>query len=213
MPYTLMKGLVWVLLAVLLGMVIGWLLRSVAAKRQLERARNGNVGSATDAEVERLRHRVANLEPVVGERDRLKQELADRHSDVDGDVDVGSTAPSTATATPSTDESADDDRRAGSELTDASSVLGRPVALDDLTVIDGIGPTIAELCHGIGITTWAELSVTEVSLLRTMLNDAGQRCKASDPSTWPTQAGLLAAGSWAKFAVSESETDGGRTVG
>ena len=35
MPYTLAKGFVWVVLAMLLGIVIGWLLRSVVAKRQV----------------------------------------------------------------------------------------------------------------------------------------------------------------------------------
>jgi Tfp pilus assembly protein PilO len=75
MPYTLMKGLVWVLLAVVLGIIIGWLLRSVAAKRQVERARAANVGTADQQELERLRNRVANLEPVVAERDRLRAEL------------------------------------------------------------------------------------------------------------------------------------------
>ncbi len=198
MPYTLMKGLVWILLAVLLGVVVGWLLRSVAAKRQIERARNGNVGTVDDAEIERLRHRVANLEPLVGERDRLKHENDDLRSSAG--ADVGSTSAAGAVDP-------------GDEATDATTVLGRPVTVDDLTVIEGIGPTIAELCQGIGITTWAELSVTEVSLLRTMLNDAGQRFKASDPSTWPTQAGLLAAGSWAEFVSLGEELDGGRTVG
>jgi len=207
MPYTLMKGLVWILLAVLLGVVVGWLLRSVAAKRQIERARNGNVGTVDDAELERLRHRVANLEPLVGERDRLKHEIDDLRSTA-GAV-VGSTA-----AAPGPASVGEVARHVGpgDEATDAAAVLGRPVTADDLTVIEGIGPTIAELCQGIGITTWAELSVTEVSLLRTMLNDAGQRFKASDPSTWPTQAGLLAAGSWAEFVSLGEELDGGRTV-
>ena len=35
MPYTLMKGLGWFLIALVLGIVIGWLLRSVVAKRQV----------------------------------------------------------------------------------------------------------------------------------------------------------------------------------
>ena len=75
MPYTLMKGLAWVLLAVLLGIVIGWLLRSVAAKRQVERARAANLGTADRDELERLRQRVAELEPIVAERDLLRAEL------------------------------------------------------------------------------------------------------------------------------------------
>lgn len=209
MPYTLMKGLVWVLLAVLLGVVIGWLLRSVAAKRQIERARSGNVGTADQAEVERLRNRVANLEPVIAERDRLKQELDDRRN-----IGGPPTAPASDTPTAGDAGAANGsaDPAAAAELAEAASVLGRPIVLDDLTVIEGIGPTTVELCHGIGITTWEELSVTEVSLLRTMLNDAGQRFKATDPSTWPAQAALLATGSWAEFKAFVDGLDGDRAV-
>ncbi len=203
MPYTLMKGLAWVLIAVVLGIVIGWLLRSVAAKRQIERARIARLESADHAELERLRSRVANLEPVVDERDRLRTELAraDR---------PGPPAPSTVAAESSTTVGAppgDVD-----PLDVAAAVLGRRIEFDDLTVVEGIGPKIAELCHGIGIRTWAELSTTEVSLLRTMLNDAGQRFKAHDPSSWPEQAALLAAGAWSEFETFTEQLDGGRPV-
>ena len=57
------------------------------------------------------------------------------------------------------------------------------------------------LCHGIGIRTWQDLSTTEVSLLRTMLLDAGPRFRTHDPSTWPEQARLLAEGRWDEFAA------------
>ena len=72
MPYTLMKGWIWVLLGVLLGIFIGWLLRSIAAKRQVNRARKHHVDAA---ELERLRSRLVLLEPVAAERDRLQTEL------------------------------------------------------------------------------------------------------------------------------------------
>lgn len=216
MPYTLMKGLVWILLAVLLGLVIGWLLRSVAANRQIERARNGNTDAGRDAELERLRNRVANLEPVVNERDRLRTELADARrlpaTPAPDDQQASSAFAATAdTATPPAPSTVADPVASG-DVSGATDVLGRSVQLDDLTAIEGIGPKIAELCQGIGITTWAELSVTEVSLLRTMLNDAGQRFKSHDPSTWPRQAGLLAGGSWGEFKTFTDELDGGRVV-
>jgi predicted flap endonuclease-1-like 5' DNA nuclease len=208
MPYTLMKGLVWVVLAVLLGIVVGWLLRSVAAKRQVERARAANLGNVDQQELERLRHRVANLEPAVDERDRLKAELdAERQrassSPAAGAAHVARAEPATPPPVAPVAANADE----------AATVLGKRIEMDDLTVIEGIGPKIAELCHGIGIRTWAELSVTEVSLLRTMLTDAGQRFKAHDPGTWPRQAGLLATGAWAEFRAYTDELDGGRPVG
>lgn len=209
MPYTLMKGLVWVLLAVLLGIVVGWLLRSVAAKRQVERARAANLGTADQDELERLRNRVANLEPVVNERDRLKGEL-------DAERQRAANPPPAAEAVQpligSTSEESEPVSPVSTDIAAAAAVLGKRIERDDLTVVEGIGPKIAELCHGIGITTWAELSVTEVSLLRTMLTDAGQRFKAHDPSTWPEQAGLLAQGAWAEFVAFTDRLDGGRPV-
>ena len=78
MPYTLMKGWAWVLVGVLLGIFIGWLLRSIAAKRQVARARSHHVDSV---EMERLRGRLDNLEPVVAERDRLIAELEQLRSE------------------------------------------------------------------------------------------------------------------------------------
>jgi len=192
MPYTLMKGLVWILLAVALGIVIGWLLRSVAAKRQIERAKQGRTDDTDQEEIEALRTQVAETESVTVELDRLRAEL-DR---VERPAAAKAPVPSGRTDV----------------LVDATEILGEPVVRDDLTVIDGIGPKIADLCHGIGIRSWADLAATEVSLLRTMLNDAGQRFKAHDPSTWPDQAALLAAGSWREFKASTEHTEGGRSA-
>lgn len=206
MPYTLMKGLAWVLLAVVLGIVVGWLLRSVAAKRQIERAKQGRVDDTEDAELRQLRDRVAELEVVAADRDRLRAELdrVDRPSPTERpDVPAGTSA---------SDRIADPEPGANGRLAEASAVIGRPVELDDLTVIDGIGPQIADLCHGIGIRSWADLATTEVSLLRTMLQDAGQRLKAHDPSSWPQQAAFLAAGSWTEFRVLTEQLDSARPV-
>ena len=170
MPYTLSMALVWVVLAILLGIVIGWLMRSVVAGRQIERARSNHLDQV---ELERARVRLAALDAIVAERDRLAHELDVRGagSPADGRPDPG------------------DDRI-------AESAGGSPDGMrtDDLTAIDGIGPAVEELCAGIGIHTWDELARTEVSLLRTMLNDAGPRFRSLDPSSWPGQAGLLAAG-------------------
>lgn len=218
MPYTLSMALLWVSLAVLLGIVIGWLMRSVVAKRQIERARSNHLDNV---ELERLRARVAELEPAAAERDALRAELATtpaaptpEHRDVSGDVepdvdrdvdpDVGR------------DAGGDVDRSSGSsgsDLDEAAAILGRPVTLDDLTVVEGIGPKVADLCAGIGITTWRDLAATEVSLLRTMLHDAGSRFRTHDPSTWPEQARLLAAGRWAEFRLLTDGLTGGAPVG
>lgn len=226
MPYTLMKGWVWVLLGVLLGIVIGWLLRSIAAKRQVARARKHHVDTV---ELERLRGRVANLEPVVVERDRLLVELGECRAQVRPPDPVGETSSSPPIVEAADDAAADDAARtepierssnadapasppAAPDMSQARAVLGTSIDVDDLRAIEGIGPKIESLCHGIGIRTWFDLSTTEVSLLRTMLADAGSRFSAHDPSTWPEQAGLLAAGRWHDFKELTDRSSGGRAT-
>ncbi len=66
-------------------------------------------------------------------------------------------------------------------------------APQDLTKIRGIGPGIAAVLNAGGITTWVQLAAAEVSALRAILDEAGPRYRAHDPSTWPAQAADLAA--------------------
>lgn len=192
MPYTLTKGLGWFALALVIGLVVGWLLRSIVAKRQVARARQHHVDNA---ELERLRGRVANLEPVVDERDRLRDELDSLRA-------AGAAA---AAEPPPPDDPPVASVPSVPDVGGAGQVLGTAVTIDDLKVIEGIGPNVEELCHGIGIRTWFDLSTTEVSLLRTMLVDAGSRFAALDPITWPEQARLLAEGRWDEFKALTDE--------
>jgi predicted flap endonuclease-1-like 5' DNA nuclease len=180
MPYTLMKGLGWFVAALVIGMVIGWLIRSVTARRQVAKARTQHPDAV---ELERLRGRVANLEPVVAERDQLRAEL---------EAARGAAAPPSAETRPP-------DVAVAPDVAAASVVLGQPVVQDDLTVIPGIGPNVEQLCHGIGIRTWYDLATTEASLLRTMLVDAGPRFSTHDPSLWPEMARMLSEGRWQEF--------------
>jgi predicted flap endonuclease-1-like 5' DNA nuclease len=191
MPYTLMKGLGWFVAALVIGIVVGWLIRSVTARRQLAKARSQHPDTI---ELERLRGRIANLEPVVAERDRLRAEL-----------DASQDAPAPV-AVPVETRGAD--VPVAPDVAAASAVLGRTIVADDLTVIPGIGPNVEQLCHGIGIRTWYDLATTEASLLRTMLVDAGPRFSTHDPSLWPELAQLLARGQWQEFKdVSQAGAD------
>ena len=86
------------------------------------------------------------------------------------------------------------------EVLVTAEVLGEKVRLNDLTVVEGIGPKIADVLHATGgITTWWELHQTDVETLRSLLADAGPRFQVHDPSSWPQQAGLLARGQWQEF--------------
>ena len=65
-------------------------------------------------------------------------------------------------------------------------------AADDLTVIEGIGPKVAELLGAAGITTFAQLADTDAESIQEMLDAAG--LKMMDATTWPAQAKLAAEG-------------------
>lgn len=80
---------------------------------------------------------------------------------------------------------------------------------DDLTLIEGIGPKLSTVLHQAGILTWAKLAQTEVSELQRILDEAGIS-KISNPTTWPEQASLAAAGDWDGLEELQDELKGGR---
>ena len=216
MPYTLVKGLVWVVFALLLGGVIGWLLRSLKSRRQIARARTaaggshagGGPGDAT--ELERLRLRLAELEPVVVERDRLRAEL----EPIVVERERVRAAIASVRPDPATHRSAGQplvpDAPPAPDIAAAAAVLGREIELDDLRVVVGVGPAIESLCRRIGIRTWWDLATTETSLLRTMLTEARPGLAVDDTASWPLQARLLAEGRWAEFKALTEELAAGR---
>jgi predicted flap endonuclease-1-like 5' DNA nuclease len=84
-----------------------------------------------------------------------------------------------------------------------------PPTPDDLKRVEGIGPKISSVFQAAGITTFAQLAATDVSRLRQILTEAGLASLA-DPTTWPEQARLAAAGEWDALEVLQNELKGGR---
>jgi predicted flap endonuclease-1-like 5' DNA nuclease len=85
------------------------------------------------------------------------------------------------------------------DFDEAQRILGERVKMDDLKVVEGIGPKIEELFHNAGVTTWAQLAATPKSRMQEILDAAGERYRIHDPSTWGEQAALLRDGSWLSF--------------
>ena len=81
---------------------------------------------------------------------------------------------------------------------------------DDLKKIEGIGPKISELLHNNGVTTFQELAEAPVDKLKGILEEAGSRYRVHDPSTWPEQSALAAAGKWDELKELQDRLDGGR---
>ncbi len=63
---------------------------------------------------------------------------------------------------------------------------------DNLTKITGVGPKIQQLLNAGGIMTYNDLAKAKKSVVEKILEDAGPRFNAHDPSTWMAQAKELA---------------------
>jgi predicted flap endonuclease-1-like 5' DNA nuclease len=83
-------------------------------------------------------------------------------------------------------------------------------AADDLTVLEGIGPKVAKLLAGIGITTFKQLAEADMAKLRAALDGAGY--KYMEPAGWVEQAALAAKGDKDGLAKLQGELKGGRKV-
>ena len=192
MPYTLTAGLLWYSGALALGLVLGWLLRSTSAIRQVGRARRLE-RAAVQQELSDLKARADSEEELRLERNRLRhdnellrEQLASRPLETGG--------------APTSDRRVDEQSASpGPDLEEGARVLGRRLSTDDLQVVNGIGPVIEGLLNGVGIRSWAELAAADVDTLASTLADAGSRFSRYDPSTWPEQARLLMTGDWVAF--------------
>lgn len=81
---------------------------------------------------------------------------------------------------------------------------------DDLRKIEGIGPKIAQLLNDSGITSFEDLAKCEVDKIKEILEAAGSRYKMHDPTTWPEQSKLAAAGQWDELKTLQGELKGGK---
>ncbi|HEY1702431.1 MAG TPA: hypothetical protein VGG75_22215 [Trebonia sp.] len=202
----------WWLLAVAVAVVITWLLFRVLDRGQrgqtvpaagtvadpadadpadADPADSVGSGSGSDGELATARARIAELEGMACQVPGLRARIAELEADA-------------ARPAPGADMDPAMDMRT------ASAIIGFRVELNDLAVVEGIGPKIRGLLHASNIRTWRELSTTPVAMLSQILDDAGPHFRIHDPSTWPRQAGLLCDGHWVRFKEWTDDLKGGR---
>jgi predicted flap endonuclease-1-like 5' DNA nuclease len=87
-----------------------------------------------------------------------------------------------------------------------------PYKQDDLKMVEGIGPKIAELLQNGGITTWQELATTDPEDIKTILRAAGERYRIHDPTTWPEQAQLAVEHKWEELEEYQGALSGGKDL-
>lgn len=83
--------------------------------------------------------------------------------------------------------------------------------VDDLTIIEGIGPKIASLLRNNGIETFIKLSETSPLEITELLSKSDSRLgRISDPATWPEQARMAANNDIEGLKILQGRLKGGR---
>ena len=81
--------------------------------------------------------------------------------------------------------------------------------LDNLSIVEGIGPKITELLRAGGIDTFAKLAVSDAAKLEQILKAGGPHFNAAQPGTWPKQADMVVKAQWPALRKWQDELDGG----
>ena len=95
------------------------------------------------------------------------------------------------------------------KTTTKAKVVTEEVA-DDLIKIEGIGKKINELLAAENITTFKELSKLSAKKIKAILEAAGSKFAMHDPTSWPKQAKLAAAGKWDELDELQKELKAGK---
>jgi len=91
---------------------------------------------------------------------------------------------------------------------ESKSVEVKAPAADDLTVLEGIGPKVAQVLAGIGISTFESLAKADHDKVKTALDAAGY--KYMEPAGWIEQAALAARGDTEGLKKLQESLKGGR---
>ncbi|HRH37466.1 MAG TPA: helix-hairpin-helix domain-containing protein [Flavobacteriales bacterium] len=77
-----------------------------------------------------------------------------------------------------------------------STSFGKRIAPDDLQLVEGIGPKIAEHLGKHGLKTWKDVAAAKPAQLKKVLEVGGDRFSLHDPSHWPEQCKLMVENRW-----------------
>ena len=85
---------------------------------------------------------------------------------------------------------------------------------DNLQVVEGIGPKMNEILNNAGIKNWSDLSAKSTADIRAILDNVNaKRYRIIDPSSWPEQASLAAAGDFESLIKVQKNLSSGRSAG
>lgn len=189
------------LIPFILGILLGWLLRSglLAKIRELEAENKKNHDRAVDMEKNFMSLKYEHDE-LHKEHDRIRGLL--RSAEADNMMLRGKLEQAMAMVAPP----------AGRTLSLVPPGQGMNFGLlfppDNLQIIEGIGPKVEELLKSAGISSWASLAAKPIDELTVLLQGAG--LSMMDPISWPQQAKLATEGKWDELIEYQKFLDAGR---
>ena len=183
----------WLLVAFLLGVLLGYIIWYKWRRMYLELQREHERLSSQHRNLEKEH---ADLKYKYEELEKDYQKKRTKVSALEGDVTILTNKL----------KACEEGQGQGKTAMGVAPLTGEK---DDLKKVEGIGPKIEELCNGIGIYTWRQLADTSVETLQKMLDDAGPRFQIANPGTWPKQAEMAANGEWDKLQEYQDFLDGG----
>jgi len=98
--------------------------------------------------------------------------------------------------------------KAAAVIEEVTSEDSATAAADDIEVIEGIGPKIAEALAEAGVTTFAQLADMTPEAIQEIVSAAGIGSKS--PATWPQQAALARDGKFDELITWQDELNGGQ---
>jgi large subunit ribosomal protein L17 len=146
--------------------------------------------------------------PVVEEVAPVAEEVAPVAEEAAPVVEEA--APSVEEAAPVVEEVAPTVEEVATVAEEAAPAANATTSTDDLKVVEGIGPKIAELFNAKGINTFAQLAATDVETMKAILDEAGPAFVGKDPGTWAQQAQMAADGKMDELKAWQDELNGGK---
>ena len=198
-PNCLTKAIVLFILAILLGLILGWILwgRFFSRMKKAEEERDDYHARFTNMEKE-----YASLKY---NHDELTREAGTFRSQI-GNLEADKAVLQAQLA-----RLKEQMNEGGEEPKGRGMVAGAPTGKgDDLKLIEGVGPKIEKLLKEAGIRTYQDVVDTAAEKMREILDAAGPHFKLADPTTWGKQAKLAADGKWDELKELQDKLDGGR---
>ena len=210
----------WTLLAFCLGALLWWLLwgrgdEVDVTQIEADRDRYHTLATKWETDYQGIKYQLEESQKAEADlRASLQRCEADRHT-LKLAADAAGAAGAAGLAGAAGGETGGLGIAAGINMDgDDGGVYAGLFSNDNFQIIEGVGPKVNEVLIGAGYKTWSDLAAADSGDIRKHLDDAGKRFGLCDPTSWPHQAKLAAAGDWEELIKYQKFTDAGReTVG